>query len=44
VKLVRGRYFSDRDNELSEIVAIVKEAFVRRFFSRGEDPIARRSG
>jgi predicted permease len=44
VKLVRGRYFSDGDNELSENVAVVNEAFVRRFFSPGEDPIDRRFG
>jgi predicted permease len=44
VKLVRGRYFTDRDNELSENVAVVNEAFVRRFFSAGEDPIDRRFG
>jgi len=44
VKLVRGRYFADSDNELSENVAVVNEAFVRRFFSPGEDPIDRRFG
>jgi predicted permease len=44
VKLVRGRYFTDGDNELSENVAVVNEAFVRRFFSAGEDPIDRRFG
>jgi predicted permease len=44
VKLVRGRYFTDGDNELSENVAVVNEAFVRRFFSDGEDPIDRRFG
>jgi predicted permease len=44
VKLVRGRYFDDRDNELSENVAVVNEAFVRKFFARGEDPIDRRFG
>ena len=44
VKLVRGRYFADGDNELSENVAVVNEAFVRRFFSTGEDPIDRRFG
>jgi predicted permease len=43
VKLVRGRYFEDRDNELSENVAVVNEAFVRKFFP-GEDPIDRRFG
>jgi len=44
VKLVRGRYFTDSDNELSENVAVVNEAFVRHFFSSGEDPIDRRFG
>ncbi|HZM96791.1 MAG TPA: ABC transporter permease [Vicinamibacterales bacterium] len=44
VKLVRGRYFTDGDNELSENVAVVNEAFVRRFFTSGEDPIDRRFG
>jgi predicted permease len=44
VKLVRGRYFTDADNELSENVAVVNEAFVRRFFSTGEDPIDRHFG
>jgi predicted permease len=44
VKLVRGRYFTDGDNERSENVAVVNEAFVRRFFSAGEDPIDRRFG
>jgi predicted permease len=44
VKLVRGRYFADSDNELSENVAVVNEAFVRRFFSSGEDPIDRHFG
>jgi len=44
VKLVRGRYFAESDNERSENVAVVNEAFVRRFFSPGEDPIDRRFG
>jgi predicted permease len=44
VKLVRGRYFADSDNELSENVAVVNEAFARRFFSTGEDPIDQRFG
>ena len=44
VKLVRGRYFTDSDNEQSESVAVVNEAFVRHFFSAGEDPIDRRFG
>src|SRR5579884_2335059 len=37
--LVRGRYFSDADNETAPNVAIVNEAFVRRFFKAGEEPI-----
>ena len=44
VKLVRGRHFTDGDNELSENVAVVNEAFVRHFFSAGEDPIDRHFG
>ena len=44
VKLVRGRYFTDGDNERSENVAVVNEAFVRRFFTSGEDPIDQRFG
>jgi predicted permease len=44
VKLVRGRHFADSDNERSENVAVVNEAFVRKFFSPGEDPIDRHFG
>jgi predicted permease len=44
VKLVRGRYFTEADNETSENVAIVNEAFVRRFFKADEDPIDRYFG
>jgi predicted permease len=44
VKLVRGRYFADSDNELSENVAVVNQAFVRHFFSTGEDPLDRHFG
>jgi predicted permease len=44
VKLVRGRYFTDSDNETSENVAIVNEAFVRRFFTSDEDPLDRYFG
>ncbi len=39
VRLVRGRYFTSADTENSENVAVVNEAFVRRFFKSGEDPI-----
>jgi predicted permease len=44
VKLIRGRYFTDADNETSQNVAVVNEAFVRRFFSVGEDPLDRHFG
>jgi len=44
VKLVRGRHFTDGDNELSENVAVVNQAFVRHFFSPGEDAIDRHFG
>jgi len=44
VKLVRGRYFTAADNETSQNVAVVNEAFVRRFFSTGEDPLDRHFG
>ncbi len=44
VKLARGRFFTAGDNETSEPVAVVNEAFVRRFFASDEDPIDRRFG
>jgi predicted permease len=44
VKLVRGRLFADGDNETSQNVAIVNEAFVRRFFKPEEDAIDQHFG
>jgi len=44
VKLVRGRYLDARDTARTEHVAVVNEAFVRRFFSKDEDPIDRHFG
>jgi predicted permease len=44
VKLVRGRYFAESDNEHSENVAVVNEAFVKRFFKPDEDPIDQHFG
>jgi predicted permease len=44
VKLVRGRYFTAADNETSQLVAVVNEAFVKRFFTTDEDPIDRYFG
>jgi predicted permease len=40
VKLVSGRFFEERDNFDAPKVAIVNEAFVRRFFPN-EDPIGK---
>ncbi len=40
----RGRPFTAADNETSELVAIVNEAFVKRFFKSGEDPIDQHFG
>jgi predicted permease len=39
VKVLRGRGFTEADNEHSELVAVVNEAFVRRFFKGEEDPL-----
>jgi predicted permease len=44
MKLVRGRYFSNSDNETSQHVAVVNEAFVKRFFKADEDPLDRHFG
>jgi predicted permease len=44
VTLVRGRHFTAADNETTESVAVVNEAFVRRFFKSDEDPIDRHFG
>jgi predicted permease len=44
VTLVRGRYFTAADNETSEPVAVVNEAFVRRFFKSDESPIDQHFG
>jgi predicted permease len=44
VGLVRGRYFTTADDERTEPVAVVNEAFVRKFFKSDEDPIERRFG
>ena len=41
---MRGRHLTEADNESSEHVAVVNEAFVRRFFKDGEDPLDQRFG
>jgi predicted permease len=44
ITAVRGRSFTSADNETSELVALVNEAFVKRFFKSGEDPIDQHFG
>jgi predicted permease len=39
VTLVRGRHFTEADNETAQNVAVVNEAFVKRFFKPEEDPL-----
>jgi macrolide transport system ATP-binding/permease protein len=41
--LLSGRYFTDADDATRQKVAIVNEAFVRKYFP-GEDPIGKRFG
>jgi predicted permease len=40
----RGRSFTEADNETAAPVAIVNEAFVKRFFKSGEDPLGQHFG
>jgi predicted permease len=44
MQMVRGRAFTEADNETTAPVAIVNEAFVKRFFKEGEDPIEQHFG
>lgn len=44
VRLVKGRHFTEADNETAEAVAVVNEAFVRRFFEADEDPLGQHFG
>ena len=44
VPILRGRNFTAADNETSELVAIVNEAFVKRFFKSNEDPLGQHFG
>lgn len=44
IPLSRGRNFQDSDSETTAPVAIVNQAFVKRFFKSGEDPIDRHFG
>ena len=44
VAVLRGRGFTEADNETSGLVAVVNEAFVKRFFKAGEEPLEQRFG
>jgi predicted permease len=44
VSLVRGREFTDADDQRTAPVAVVNEAFVRRFFKSDEDPLGQHFG
>jgi predicted permease len=44
MRMVRGRAFTAADNETTAPVAIVNEAFVKRFFKSDEDPIGQHFG
>ncbi|MGH9140603.1 MAG: ABC transporter permease [Vicinamibacterales bacterium] len=44
VSVVRGRAFTAADNETTAPVAVVNEAFVRRFFRSDEDPLGQHFG
>ena len=39
VSVLRGRAFTAADNDTSELVAVVNQAFVKRFFKSGEEPL-----
>ena len=44
MQILRGRAFTRADNETGELVAIVNEAFVKRFFKSGEEPLDQHFG
>ncbi len=44
VPVLRGRAFTAADNETTAPVALVNEAFVKRFFKSGEDPLDQHFG
>jgi predicted permease len=44
IPILRGRYFTVADNETTESVAIVNEAFVKRFFKNGENTMDQHFG
>ena len=44
IPILRGRGFTAADNENSELVAVVNQAFVKRFFKEGENPLDQHFG
>jgi hypothetical protein len=44
MRILRGRGFTAADNETTAPVAVVNEAFVKRFFKNSEDPIDQHFG
>jgi predicted permease len=44
IPVLRGRAFTAADNQTAESVAIVNQAFVKRFFKSGEDPLDQHFG
>src|SRR6202140_4043433 len=44
IPILRGRYFTPADNETTAPVALVNEAFVKRFFKNGENPMDQHFG
>ena len=44
IPILRGRYFTQADNETTAPVAIVNEAFVKRFFKSDEEPLDQHFG
>lgn len=41
IRLVRGRYFNERDTRTSEPVVVINEKAARRLFPGGEEPVGR---
>ena len=44
IPVMRGRGFTAADNATSELVAVVNQAFVKRFFKAGENPVDQHFG
>ena len=44
IQILRGRYFTEADNETAAPVAVVNQAFVKRFFKKGEEPLEQHFG